>query len=227
MSAKTRYDIFLSCSRPYTQEQESFISAVEMHLHNQGCETYTVGRSKFSVRQPVRYARDLIAKCDGIVVIAFESLRVDKGWGKPESQGGKWKSLDGRSFTTVWNHMEAAMGYAHDLPILTLVASGLHREGMLSDRLEWYAQIVELEPNYLGTEQFNQVFNEWLHLVDERKRMPHRTKIDLSELKMGDLIKALNDLTAWKFWMLILAVASVIAFVFSIGFEAGTYLKKP
>ncbi len=221
MGEKTSYKVFLSCGAPYTLEQESFISAVEKHLSNRDCETHTVGRNNYSVSQPIKFARDLIAECDGMVVIAFERVRVDKGRDKP---GGKEKPLDGKSFPTVWNHLEAAMGYANDLPILTLVALGLHREGMLSDRIEWYAQEVELTPDFLSTDQFNQTFNDWLRHVDERKRMQHRIKIAPSEMQIGDLIKAL---TPSQFWGFIVAAIAAIVAIFSFGFEVGTYLKKP
>ena len=147
MGEKTRYEIFLSYGSPYTPEQQSFISAVKNRLSSRDCETYTVGQDNYSVRQPIQFARDRIVECDGMVVIAFERVRVDKGRDKPGSS--EEKLLDDRSLPTVWNHLEAAMGYAHDLPLLILVASGLHREGMLSDRLEWYAQEVELKPDYL------------------------------------------------------------------------------
>ena len=222
MSGKQSYQVFLSCGAPYTQEQESFISAVEKYLHNQDCETQTAGRNSFSVDQPVKFARNLISGCDGIVVIAFERVRIDKGRDKPGSQDEK--PLDCRSLPTVWNHMEAAMGYAQDLPILTLVASGLYREGMLSDRFEWFAQEVELTPDYLSTDQFNQVFKDWLSRIDERKIRRHGTKVVPSELKMGDLIKAL---TPPQFWGIIVAALTAAVAIFSLGFKVGTYLKTP
>ena len=108
MNEKPRYKVFLSCGTPYTSDQDAFISAIEDYLHNHDCETQTVGRSNFSVRQPVQFARNLIAECDGIVVIAFERLRVDKGRDKPRSKDEKL--VEGRSFPTVWNQMEVAYG---------------------------------------------------------------------------------------------------------------------
>lgn len=222
MGEKSNYKIFLSCGTTYTSEQEAFVSAVEKYLHNHDCETNTVGRNSFSISQPVKFARDLISKCDGIVVIAFERVRVDKGRDKPDSKDEK--TVDGRLLPTVWNHMEAAMGYAHDLPILTLVASGLYREGMLSDRFEWLAQEVKLTPNYLTEDQFNQAFKDWLDRIKERKRTPHRMGIVPSELRIADLIMAL---TPQQFWGVIVAAAAAIAAVFALGIEVGKHLNGP
>ena len=115
------------------------------------------------------------------------------------------------------------MGYAHDLPILTLVATGLHREGMLSDRFEWFAQEVELKPDFVTTGQFHQAFKDWLNRVDERKRTPKRTRIDPSELRMADVIMALTPKQLWG--LIATAIAAIMA-VAGIAFELGTYLKK-
>jgi hypothetical protein len=222
MSEKPSYRIFMSCGTPYRQEQEAFISAVEKCLRNNNCETHTIGRNSFSIDQPVKFARDTIAECDGIVVIAFERIRLDKGKDKPGSK--EEKPVNGRSFPTVWNHMEAAMAYANDLPVLTFVASGLHREGMLSKRFEWLAQEVELTPEYLATDQFNQTFKDWLHRIDKRKNMQHEMKIDASKLQIRDLILAL---TPQQFWGFIVATVTAFAAIFAVGFELGSYLKKP
>lgn len=222
MSEKPQYKIFLSCGAPYTSEQDIFISRVEEYLRNHNCETQTVGRKNFSVRQPAQFARDLIAECDGVVVIAFERLRVDKGRDKPESVDEN--SVDGRSFPTVWNHMEAAMGYAHDLPIFTLVAPGLHREGMLSDRFEWFAQEVELTPDFLFTDQFQQAFNDWLRRVDERKGKSIGAIIDPSKMRMIDLFMALtpNQLKGC-----VVAAFTILTAVAGLSFKLGSYLNKP
>jgi hypothetical protein len=222
MSERPKYKIFLSCGAPFTKEQDVFISVVEEYLRNHDCETKTIGRNNFSIRQPAQFARDVIAECDGIVVIAFERLRVEKGKDKPNSKDEKL--VVSRSFPTVWNHLEAAMGYAHDLPILTLVAAGLYREGMLSDRFEWFALEVELTPNFLTTEMFHQSFKDWLSRVEERTKTPFKTKIDPSKLRMVDLFMSL---TPNQFWGLLGAAFAVIMAVAVLAFKLGAYLEKP
>ena len=139
--------IFLSCGAPFNKEQEDFISAVESHLQSHGCEPQTVGRSKFSSRQPVEASRDLIASCRGAVVIAFERTRIETGFEKPGSPGQK--EIANERHPTVWNHMESAMAYARRVPLLTMIEPGLKRQGMLSDRLEWMALQEVLVPEYL------------------------------------------------------------------------------
>jgi hypothetical protein len=222
MSHTEKHRIFLSCGAPYTSEQGAFVSAIEDYLSNHDCETQTVGRRSFSVRQPVQFARNLIADCDGVVVIAFERLLVDKGRDKPGSTNEK--AVDGRLFPTVWNQMEAAMAYAHDLPILTLVAKGLYRQGMLSDRLEWFAQEVDLKPEFLATDQFHQVFTDWLGRVEERKKTPWRTKLDPSKLRMADLFMVL---TPKQLWGLVAATVAVLTVVAGVAYKLGAFFKKP
>jgi hypothetical protein len=159
--------IFLSCGTPATESQASFLSAIEAHLKSHNCQPQTVGRSVYAVRQPVQAARDLIAECDGAFVVAYERTRIIKGYEKPGSANEV--EINNEVHPTIWNQMEAAMAYSNQLPILTLVQTGLKRQGMLSDRFEWAAIEDDLNQNLLNGEKFRQIFDEWISLVDKHQ----------------------------------------------------------
>jgi hypothetical protein len=215
------YSVFLSRGAAYTQEQEDFISAVEAHLKSHGCTPQTVGRSAFSIRQPVQAARDLIGNCDGAVVIAFERLRVLEALDKPGSP--EESRIKNESHPTIWNQMEAAMAYGQRVPILTFIQSGLRRQGMLSDRLEWMALETDFSTNFLRTTQFQQTFGEWLALVAERRTSWRKSGIDPGELTIGHL---LTQLKARQLWSVLVAVSAVAAAIFLAAFKAGQWFQN-
>jgi hypothetical protein len=220
MDQKT-YAIFLSCGTPDTVAQEEFIAAVEACLKSHGCEPQTVGRSKFSSRQPVQASRDLIGSCDGAVVIAFERTRILEGVERPGSKTPK--PIRDEAHPTIWNQMEASMAYAQRVPILTLVESGLKRQGMLSDRLEWSAIEDRLAPTLLSTEKFRQIFAEWLMYVQNGKQEAKRINLDLPNMKIADIA---GQLTTSQFLALGASVLGSLGAVAGFCFWFGTWWQS-
>jgi hypothetical protein len=216
MTAPSQLLIFLSCGTPHDKLQEEFIAAVEAHLASHSCKPQTVGRSVYSARQPVEAARDLIGNCHGAVVIAFERTRIISGMERPDSS--QQKLIQNESHPTIWNQMEAAMAYAQKIPILSLVQSGLKRQGMLSDRFEWCAIEADLNPSLLATEKFRQTFSEWIELVRKEPGRIEIAEIDPAQLKVGSLVK---QLSAKQVISLSLVTLGAIGSITSVAFKAG------
>lgn len=114
------------------------------------------------------------------------------------------------------------MAYAQRVPILTLVQPGLKRQGMLSTRLEWVAIEKELVPPLLATEEFRQVFGEWLSLVRKGRDAPARPEMDPSELKIGYLM---SQLSSKQLIALIGGVIMLLSVVATISFRAGQWVQ--
>jgi hypothetical protein len=218
-----RYCIFLSCGSPDNEAQEDFVSLIEDHLRLNNCEPQTVGRSKYSARQPVQAARDLIGTCDGAIVIAFERTRIIQGIEKPNSTSPK--IIEKESHPTIWNQMEASMAYAQKVPILTLVQSGLKRQGMLSDRLEWAAIESDLTQSVLRSEEFKQVFSEWLMYVGNEKnnRSKNKKELDIGQISVGQLIFSLKPN---QMYAVIVAFVAIISASCLLSFKIGQNLNK-
>ena len=220
--------IFLSCGSPHTAQQEEFISAVEAHLKSHGCVPQTVGRTNHSLRQPVQAARNLIAQCHGAVVIASERTWIMQAVERRDSP--KQKNIENESYPTVWNHMEAAMAYSKQVPILTFVQTGLKREGMLSDRLEWMALETDLSPAILRTPQFQQIFEEWLRLVRDNANDTNDTKktssddLDLGEISLGAF---LSRLKIKQLVAIGVAVFSILSGLATAAFKLGQNSSSP
>jgi hypothetical protein len=209
--------IFLSCGTPDTPAQEAFLCALEAHLRSHGCEPQTVGRSKFSGRQPVQAARDLIGDCRGAVVIAFERTRILHGVDRPEC--AEPIEVRNESHPTVWNQMEASMAYAQRVPILTLVQKGLKRQGMLSTRLEWVALEADLTTAFLLTAEFRQVFDEWVHYV-RQGQVTTRAELDPATLNVGYL---LSQMKPGQIVGLLTSLLGLLTVVATLSFKIGQW----
>ena len=219
---KEAYKIFVSCGFPYNQPQEDFVSAIEAYLKSHNCEPMTIGRNKFSVLQPVQFAREVITECDGMLVIAFERIRINDGLDKPNSSSQK--SLNGHIYPTVWNQIEPSIAYARNVPIFTFVQKGLNRQGMLSDRLEWFALEDELTPALFNTDKFNQYFQDWLFRVEARKLSPKLSNVEPSQIKMGELIALL---TPTQLWGIISTAIGILATVATAAYTLGKFFGTP
>ena len=158
-----------------------------------------------------------MGKCDGAVVIAFERTRIIRALEKPDSPGEQ--VIRNESHPTIWNQMEAAMAYGQRVPILTFVQSGLRRQAMLSDRLEWMAIDADLSPHLLRTAQFKQVFEEWLGRVTARREeVSTEEDIDLGELGIGRL---LTKLKTKQVWSVLIALGGLIVGISAVAFRVG------
>ena len=221
MSNKEPLQIFLSCGRTYTSRQEDFVVALENYLKARNCQHRTPGRNYESVDQPVKAARDLIGQCDGVVVVAFERIRALTGIEMPGSPNEK--HLPEERHPTVWNQIEAAMGYGQHVPILTLVEKGLRRQAMLSDRFEWWAQETDLNVDFLRSQRFTQAFEQWIERIEERKQKPRISESDLAKLPIWQF---LGLLTPAQLWSTLAALFAVIAGVAVIAYKLGDFFHK-
>jgi hypothetical protein len=206
--------VFLSTGSAFTQQQADFIKAFEFFLCSNHCHPHTIGQSVYSANQPVLRARKEIKTCDGAIILAFARYEIEKGIEYPKSD--KCESIAGVKLPTIWNQLEGGMAYGLDLPMLILVEKGLKRQGILSDRSEWFPQIIELSPNFLNSQEFKGIFEDWKSLAkeraDEREKRAQRTIAGLTmiELLKGIGVKAGLNLT--------MAICSLLAAAFSIGF---------
>ena len=69
-------DVFLSVGRTFTEEQERFVSSLELTLRTAGLNPRTVGRSDFSSKAPLTRISEVLEECHGSVVLAFERSRA-------------------------------------------------------------------------------------------------------------------------------------------------------
>lgn len=218
--------VYVSVGRTSTEKQEKFVQAIESTLRANGLEPVTAGRTSFSSRQPLLAIHDLMKQCAGTVIIAFERTHIEKAVDR-RGAGEHERVLVDVNLPTVWNQIEAAMSYVHDLPLLVIVENGLKSEGLLETGYDWYVQWVRLEPSELGQVEFQGVLADWKQRAGEHAaglKGGDGTKTgvskaeDPSKLTIGQI---LSSLTVSQAWGAVTALAVLIASVATLAYKLG------
>jgi hypothetical protein len=184
--------VFVSVGRTATTEQEEHVARIFQLLRVQGMDPICVGRTKFSAQNPLVQIRDEMRTCAGLVVIAFERLHITAG--TELRGGGLAKDLAEQRMPTVWNQIEAAMGYVQDKPLLMIVEKGLRLEGLLSPRYDWYVQEVSLAPAAVSTDEFVGIFADWKTRVESQasKLTSTPSPVDLQKITVSQIWSSLT-----------------------------------
>jgi len=202
-------NIFISSGTPYTKKQEKFLDDVEKILTNNDFTSRTAGRNCFSIEQPIKFVNELIRSCSGAVIIAFKRIKISKGIEKPNSS--EQKDIENIYLPTIWNQLEAAMAYGNNLPLLIIAEKGLKPEGMLSKRLEWYIQEIEIEPENLESKEFKGRFESWKDQV-----IKHENKSN----------KILSKFKDNKLWTIISTLVASMSLIATLAYYAGLASSK-
>lgn len=210
-------DIFVSVGSTATEQQEAFVRAVEDRLRSEGLSPHSVGRNTFSAAAPLKAVSELMSKCAGVVVIAFERTYFPAG---TEKRGGKKEApLSDVRIATPWNQIEAAMAYTLGRPILVIVEEGLRSEGLLERGNDWYVQWVKLDMTALSTPEFNGVLADWksrtLSTASAAKNTAKEAaRTDPEQMSVGQL---LGSLKPGQLWALVGVLAVVVSGAFALG----------
>lgn len=155
--------IFLSYPRPFTRNQEGFISKLGDHLKYRGYDPRTLGVTDYDMDAPLKAIRRLMLESNGLITIAFRRALIVEGSGKPETDDAY--SINGKWLTSPWSHIEPAMGFQIGLPVLILREKGVLEEGMLERGvLGTYMPEFDLDSSlseYLESSEWNQLIRKW------------------------------------------------------------------
>ena len=156
-------------------------------------------------------------QCSGTVIIAFERTYIDKG--KERRDSIKEKDLSNEICPTVWNHIEAALAYSFNHPLLVIVEEGLRKEGLLETGYDWYVQWVDIDANILHGREFAGVFNDWKKRVEQYKQTGNKIKkFDPGKLTIGQIFYSLKPAQLWAIIVTITgAISAIAATAFKIG----------
>jgi hypothetical protein len=165
--------IFVSVGRTSTPQQEEFVSAIESHMRRNGLDPLALGRNFYSSQQPLRAIDELMSQCSGVAIVGFERLRithaVDRKGSDLECQ------LADVTLPSVWNQIEAAMGYTRGLPLLVLIQQELRAEGLLEPGYDWYVKRLPLGVQAIDDREFCGIFDDWHSRVQKqhaKRRQP-------------------------------------------------------
>ncbi len=121
--------VFISVGNGLTDDQEAFVFAIEALLQAQDIQPMTLGRNVRDNGAPLKAIQTMVSSTLGTLVIAFVRLHIAAAVEHPGS--GRPTPVAQRDLPTVWNHIEAAMAYQAEKPLLILTERGLHSEGII------------------------------------------------------------------------------------------------
>ncbi len=204
-------NVFVSVGGTASEQQETFIRAVEDRLRSEGLIPHTVGRNTFSSDAPLKAVTELLDKCSGTVVIALERSYFASGVEK--CGGPKESTLSDVKLPTPWNQIEAAMAYSRGHPLMVIVESGLKSEGLLERGNDWYVQWVKPDAAALSTTEFNGVLANWKQKLLQPPKKLSMPKTP-SEFTVAELIGGLKPT---QLWSVLASLAVLVAGAFALG----------
>jgi hypothetical protein len=205
-------NVFVSVGGTATEQQETFVRAVEDRLRSEGLIPHTVGRNTFSADSPLKTVTQLLDSCSGTVVIALERLYFPAGTDKRGGQ--KESTLVDVKLATPWNQIEAAMAYSKGHPLLVIVEQGVKGEGLLERGYDWYVQSVKPDPSALATTEFNGVLSSWKQKLVQSSPAKSAVLKNPTELTVGELFGGMKPS---QLWSLLGTIAALVAGAFALG----------
>lgn len=132
-SRQASKQVFISVQRQCDSRQESFLTGIHTLLQRQHLGWLMLNRDEERAQlDPLPGIRDALLSCQGALVIAFERWQSGATIEYPRAPYAIGHGV--RRLPTVWNQIEAAMAFQAGLPVLVLVETGLHQQGMTSPR---------------------------------------------------------------------------------------------
>jgi hypothetical protein len=135
--------VFISKGSAASNEQREFVDAVLDMLRMADLDPRIMNENEWSHEQPLKAIKKIIRECDGIVVIAFTRTKYEKGI---EIRKDENRELSNITLPTPWNHIEAAIAYSFDLPLLVVAENGLKPEGLIENGYDWRVYWSNLSP---------------------------------------------------------------------------------
>lgn len=211
--------VFVSKGNMANTKQREFVDAIRELLETVELSPRIMDENEWSHEQPLRGIRNVMKECCGAVVIAFTRTNFPSGI---EVKEDKTEKLTNISLPTPWNHIEASMAYAYDMPLLVIAENGLKSEGLIEKGYDWQVYWTDLDPSIVKTEKFRGFLNSWKKAVEEfshQKDKRINEQISLERLTIATLCKSMNTS---QLWGLLVAVVTLLSFVATTFYKIGS-----
>lgn len=178
-----RIPVFLSYPKPRIDAQQKVIDRVCDHLESRGFAPHTLGVTDYDWDAPLKAIRCLMLESNGLITIALRRTYIKQGDSNYRSSitNPKAYSQNNRWLTSPWVHIESAMAYQIDLPILILREEGVTEEGILENGIAGTCMPVfdvngSLD-HYFTSSEANDLMSKWelqvkIYYSKKRKRSP-------------------------------------------------------
>lgn len=154
-------DVFVSRPNALAEHQRNFWESLRTRLTERGVNPRTVGATDYASDAPVGKVKEVMSECHGVIILGLKQVRVIEGVSKEGTE--KQTSLTECSFPTAWNHIEAGIAYALELPMLILKEPGINEGLFEKGTSEKYIHEATLPGNeWLNSQGFLQPLNSFL-----------------------------------------------------------------
>jgi len=129
--------IFLSVATPHNILQLEYISNLKALFQIKKYNLVTL--TDWDENDPLRPISELMDGCMGCVVFLTERYFIEKGYIKKGSKNEREIHL--QSHTTPWCHIEAAMAFSRNLPLLILRDKNVNADGLFDESIKRFKQV--------------------------------------------------------------------------------------
>jgi hypothetical protein len=149
-------NIFVSRPSWVSAEFEEGLNTFLRVLKSHDLTPRTLGSSDFPHESPLNHVIEIMHECSGAIILGYPQITVKEG----DLKGDKIEN--DVVLGTEWNHMEAALAYSQDKPLLVIhhetVTRGVFDKGTLNS----FLHAVDLtEPNWSSAENIIGAFKTW------------------------------------------------------------------
>ena len=212
--------VFISVGGAPTPQQAEASDMVFNALEIAGLSPRQMKKNEWSSEQPLRAIRRVMKECHGVVVIAFTRFRFPNG--TEQQKDGNENPLTDVHLPTVWNQIEASMGYTRGLPLLLIAEHGIREEGLIEGNYDWQIYWTNFEREDLSSEAFAGFLISWKKLVIKHvKSSTEKEMAELKDLSVIPVTKLLGILSVPQLWKLCSALLGLMISIATISFRLG------
>lgn len=157
-------DIFVSVGRPASDSQRKLRKSVVDAIRLAGLSPRLMTDDEWDERNPLRGIKKVMDGCVGVIVVAYPRYSVSSG---SELREEGEKSIDGVTFPTAWNQIEAAMAYERGLPALVVAQRGLRQDAIFETTRDFKPIWVDVELGIENSSKFTNHLRSFKEDVEE------------------------------------------------------------
>ena len=161
---------YLSVGTPHQEKQAQFLDFLRNYFRLKGVQLETVGSTSYSSRKPLIPIKQKLESVSGCVVLATERFTTIDGFYRKDSP--KEERVPQVFLTTAWTHIEAAMAYQLDLPLLILREKKVRSEGMIDPGAhEWNVYEIDINDHEaISNGLLKPIIDGWIEEVADFER---------------------------------------------------------
>lgn len=172
--------VFISRPNPYTYEQAYFLKKIIDVLNKESLENITLEAADYNPYESLSCMNEMIKRCYGMLIIAFGQYYINNGISKKGAVDdisffdSRESDLASTWITSPFCHIEGALGFHHQIPILIIEQEHIKIEGILKNGShaikgpQFSLKSDLLIDQYINSNSLAQAISLWLTKVREK-----------------------------------------------------------